>query len=71
MNCREVAIRLYEFVDRELSPEEVAQVQRHLEECPPCLQHFQLEVSVRRLVRRACCETAPESLKARILHQRF
>jgi mycothiol system anti-sigma-R factor len=71
MNCREVAIRLHEFVDRELSPEEVAEVQRHLDACPPCLQMFELEVHMRRLVRRACCEMAPESLRLRILKQRF
>jgi mycothiol system anti-sigma-R factor len=71
MNCREVAIRLHEFVDRELSPEEVAEVQRHLDECPPCLQVFQLEVHLRRLVRRACCEMAPESLRMRIMQRRF
>ena len=71
MNCREVVTRLHQFVDRELSPEEVAEVQRHLDDCPPCLQMFQLEAHMRRLVRRACCEMAPESLKVRIMNQRF
>lgn len=71
MNCSEVVTRLDQYVDRELSAAEVEEIQRHLEACPPCLQLFHLEADVRRLVRRACCESAPESLRARILGQRL
>jgi mycothiol system anti-sigma-R factor len=70
MNCSDVATRLDQYVDRELNPAEIAEVRSHLEACPPCLQLFHFEESVRRLVRRACCESAPESLRARILSQR-
>lgn len=69
MNCTEVEQRLHQFVDRELSTEEVDEVQRHLDDCPPCLRQFHFESSLRRLVRRACCESAPEALRARILRQ--
>jgi mycothiol system anti-sigma-R factor len=70
MNCDEVVTRLDQYVDRELSVVEIEQVRQHLEDCPPCLQLFHFEASVRRLVRRACCESAPESLRERILSQR-
>ncbi|MBM2809640.1 MAG: hypothetical protein HW416_399 [Chloroflexi bacterium] len=67
MNCIELARLLDQFVDRELNHQEVAAVQLHLDECPPCLHLFHFEVGMRRLVRRACCESAPESLRVRIL----
>jgi mycothiol system anti-sigma-R factor len=67
MDCTEIQVRLEQYVDRELSREEAAEVQAHLEACPPCLQMFHFEGSMRRLVRRACSELAPESLRARIL----
>lgn len=67
MNCVEIQERLELYVDRELSSAEAAEVQAHLDACPPCLRIFHFEGSMRRLVRRACSESAPESLKARIL----
>ena len=70
MNCTEVVNLLDQYVDRELSNEEVLEVQRHLDACPPCLSLFHFEASVRRLVRRACSEVAPASLRERILSQR-
>ncbi|HYY44652.1 MAG TPA: zf-HC2 domain-containing protein [Actinomycetota bacterium] len=36
-DCRETLERLELYLDREiLSPEEIAHIRRHLEECPPC-----------------------------------
>jgi len=70
MNCTEVVTLLEQYVDRELSSEEIKEVQAHLDACPPCLTLFHFEASMRRLVHRACNESAPESLKQRILSQR-
>jgi len=70
MNCIEVVALLDQYVDRELSSEEVVEVQRHLDSCPPCLGLFHFEASVRRLVRHACNESAPDSLRERILSTR-
>ncbi len=70
MNCSEVAVLLDQYVDRELSTEEIVEVQRHLEACPPCLSLFHFEAGVRRLVRHACNESAPDSLRERILSRR-
>jgi mycothiol system anti-sigma-R factor len=67
MDCVEIQERLEQFVDRELSTAEAAEVQAHLDACPPCVQMYHFETGMRRLVRRACCEAAPESLRARIL----
>lgn len=67
MDCVEIQARLEQFVDRELSTAEAVEVQAHLDACPPCVRMYHFETSMRRLVRRACCESAPESLRARIL----
>jgi mycothiol system anti-sigma-R factor len=70
MNCIEVVNLLEQYVDRELNSEEIDEVRRHLDACPPCLTLFHFEANMRRLVRRACNESAPDSLRERILSQR-
>ena len=67
MNRAEMIPLLEQYVDRELSDVEAEQVQAHLDNCPPCLHIFHFETAVRRLVRRACSESAPPSLRERIL----
>jgi len=67
MNCRDAEARLDQFVDRELTADEIEEVQHHLDSCPPCLQKFRYESQVRRLVRLACSELAPSSLRMRII----
>jgi len=69
MNCDEICSLLQQYVDRELTAEEAAHVQVHLEACPPCMQLFHFESNLRRLVRNACSEAAPESLRVRILQR--
>ncbi|MEA2640245.1 MAG: hypothetical protein QOF51_1639 [Chloroflexota bacterium] len=71
MNCSEAEARLNEFVDRELSEAEVIEVQHHLDSCPPCLRRYRFESHLRRVVRLACSEMAPDSLRARILDERL
>jgi mycothiol system anti-sigma-R factor len=68
MNCNDTLSRLHTYVDRELSPKEMAEVRSHLDGCPPCAQHFTFEEHVKRLVHsKACPERAPEQLIRRIL----
>ncbi|MGH7778169.1 MAG: mycothiol system anti-sigma-R factor [Candidatus Dormibacterales bacterium] len=67
MNCRECVEWLDRFVDRELTHLELAQVRRHLEECPPCKDRFHLETEVKRLVRTCCTQDrAPEALREKL-----
>jgi mycothiol system anti-sigma-R factor len=67
MNCRDCAKALNPYLDRELSDAEVLEVRSHLEACSPCLDQYQFEESLRRLVRVRCQEQgAPESLRTRI-----
>lgn len=66
--CNKALRSLHAYVDRELSDRELAVVQRHLDDCPPCAQHFTFEANVKRLVHnKACPERASHELIARIL----
>jgi anti-sigma factor (TIGR02949 family) len=40
MECDEVLIRLWEYLDQELGPEEASSVGEHLNDCPSCLPAY-------------------------------
>jgi anti-sigma factor (TIGR02949 family) len=46
MNCNEAFRRLDDYLDRELSPEEMKLVREHLEACAMCAAEFRFERSV-------------------------
>jgi mycothiol system anti-sigma-R factor len=59
--------RVYQYLDRELSAEERAIVQRHLDVCPPCADLYEFEENVLKFVGRRCRQTAaPEQLRDRV-----
>lgn len=64
MNCLESVARLHLYLDRELSSEELAIVQRHLTDCPSCECRFHVDISIKRLIHERCTiERAPERLR--------
>jgi mycothiol system anti-sigma-R factor len=67
MNCTDCLERLASYVDRELTDEEVEDVKRHLDHCPPCRDRFFFEDHVKRLVK-VCCDqgVAPEHLRTKL-----
>jgi mycothiol system anti-sigma-R factor len=67
VNCTDCLEKLDQYVDRELTDSELAEVRRHLEDCPPCEDHYQLQVHMRRVVK-VCCDqgVAPEQLRSRL-----
>lgn len=66
-DCSDVLEELFLFLDNELDSASKSDVQRHLEECAPCLAEYGLEQVVRALVARSCGEHAPERLRQRVL----
>ena len=72
MNCREAVERLYEYLDRDLTPEAEREVRHHLEGCSPCGQHFDFEQAFLKFVEARCrSRGAPPELRRRILHELF
>ena len=50
--CKEAFERLDDYLDRELSAEEVAEVREHLEVCQVCASEFEFEAAVLSEIRR-------------------
>ena len=66
--CEEAFRRLDDYLDRELSAEEMTLVHEHLDICAGCAREFNFEASVLRGVREKLRQIdLPESLQARIL----
>lgn len=65
--CSSTLKHLYEFLDQELSPEQVHTIQAHLNACPECADVKDFELMVREKMRSSCAQQAPEQLKARLL----
>ena len=61
--CEEV---LQPFLDRELSEEERAEAERHLDDCSYCRKRYRFEERLRMYVRQACAEEMPPELKAKL-----
>ena len=66
--CEEAFRRLDDYLDRELSADEMTLVHEHLEICAGCAREFNFEASVLRGVREKLRQIElPDSLQARIL----
>lgn len=67
-DCHEAFRRIHDYVDRELTPEEIQKVRAHLEVCAVCAREFRFEAQVLDDVRAKIQRvTAPADLKARVL----
>ncbi|HZH80501.1 MAG TPA: mycothiol system anti-sigma-R factor [Gemmatimonadales bacterium] len=72
MNCRECKEHLFEFLDRELTPQLETEIRQHLVECPPCGEAFDFDkVFLQFLHARCRAQGAPLELKRRILNELF
>ena len=70
LDCHDVAKRLYEYLDSELTAENEAAVRGHLAECEGCfsLYHFE-RAYLRFLSARAGARAVPQHLRKRIFEQ--
>ena len=67
-DCSEFLLRIYEYMDGEMGPEENLRFQAHVRECPPCLKQHQVDQTVKGLIRRVePTAVAPETLRASIV----
>jgi len=67
-DCSEALLRVYEYLDGELGPDDCAKIQAHLDECGPCLREYDLDTTLKALVKRSCgCEQAPDALRTTIM----
>ena len=64
--CEKCEEMLQPYLDRELSDEEMAEAERHLEGCGYCRRRYRFEASLRRYVRLAVSEEMPLQLKQKL-----
>ncbi|MCL2468412.1 MAG: mycothiol system anti-sigma-R factor [Micrococcales bacterium] len=67
--CSDALARLWAYLDSELEELDAAQVQAHLDDCEGCLSEYEVELVIKRVLRRGCAEHAPETLRLRIWQQ--
>lgn len=65
-NCTDSIAHLYTFLDGELTPEKRVAITEHLDDCGPCLDRFDFEADLRRVVAKCCHQEVPETLRDRI-----
>jgi mycothiol system anti-sigma-R factor len=67
MTCEEAVRKLYEYLDKELDQEAADQLDKHLELCKSCCDHFEFERRVKSLIQDRCVDQkAPQLLKDKI-----
>ena len=65
-DCEETIERLYIYMDGELTEERRVAIRQHLDDCSPCLDAYDFEVELRRVISMKCRDHVPESLLARV-----
>ena len=67
LTCEEAIQRMASYVDRELSPEEQALVQAHLDHCECCTNAFRFENSILQFVKKNAQDVeVPEDFAAKL-----
>jgi mycothiol system anti-sigma-R factor len=67
VNCQDLLAEVYLLLDKECSAEHEAQLRRHLDDCPPCLEQYGIDEQLKQLLARKCGgDHAPDELKIRL-----
>jgi mycothiol system anti-sigma-R factor len=66
MDCDDAIIRIYQYLDGELTIWRRRAIARHLDECPPCAEGFDFEIELRQVIASKCRDEVPPELKRRI-----
>jgi mycothiol system anti-sigma-R factor len=67
-HCDEVLRDVWMFLDDEMDPENRAAVQRHLDDCSPCLAEAGIDEKLKHLLHSKCGgDLAPERLRVRLV----
>jgi mycothiol system anti-sigma-R factor len=66
--CQDALSELYRYIDGELDDATRGRISAHLDDCSPCLEAFDFEVELRRVVASRCQEQVPDELRDRILN---
>jgi anti-sigma factor (TIGR02949 family) len=66
-DCDDAIAQLYSYLDGELDADVVARVEFHLQRCSPCLEAYDFEAELRKVIVAKCEESVPGDLRQRIM----
>jgi mycothiol system anti-sigma-R factor len=67
VQCEQALAEIYVLLDRECSPERDAELRRHIDDCPPCLEEYGIDEALKHLLARKCGgDLAPAELKQKL-----
>jgi mycothiol system anti-sigma-R factor len=65
--CDDALTRLYEYLDNELDESTRSHIEEHLQKCSPCLEAFDFEAELRKVIADRSQERVSADLRSRIL----
>ena len=65
-SCEKVIESVFDYLDKEMTPENMAELQKHLDLCRSCFSRFEFEISLRQNLRSKTNHTCPEKLKLKL-----
>ena len=65
-NCDGALSELYAYLDGELTEDDRVAVEGHLRNCSPCLEAFDFQAEIRKVIANRCQDRCPDELRARI-----
>lgn len=65
-DCNDALQTLYHYLDGELTAERRTAIQRHLDQCAPCLHAFDFEAELKVVIARSCRDQVPDALRQRV-----
>jgi mycothiol system anti-sigma-R factor len=66
-DCETLIQELADLLHGEVDEAHRAELEHHLDDCPPCHQTAEFQAQLRQLVAERCCEQVPEALRARVV----
>jgi len=68
IDCQEASRLLHEYLDQELSEENVGKIEEHIHKCEKCIGHLDFDKALRLLLKKQSIQHhISQELKARIL----
>jgi mycothiol system anti-sigma-R factor len=64
--CEKCEELMQPFLDRQLDEGELQKAEAHLAQCGFCARRYRFEETLRQFVRKACSESMPPELKAKL-----
>ena len=65
-DCQDALHTLYHYLDGELTADRRQAIQKHLDQCSPCLHAFDFEAELKVVIARSCRDQVPDHLREKI-----